>query len=56
MGLGVASAGGSVLGGENLSTLGPASDIRGNIKDLLTERPGWKRGSYVRELDRRSTV
>ena len=36
-GLGVASGEESVLGGEDRSTLGPASDMRGRIRDLLVQ-------------------
>ena len=42
VGFGVASAEGLVLGEEELSTLGPGSDIRGNIRDLLRESPDRK--------------
>lgn len=40
---GVTSARESVLGGEDRSTLGPASDIRGRIRALVGTGPRWKR-------------
>jgi hypothetical protein len=49
-GFGVASAEESVLGGEDRSTLGPASDIRGRIRvSLVQSQDGGKVG---RRLDR----
>ena len=44
LGIGVVSARESVLGKEDRSTHGPASDIRGTIKDFLERCQDGRRG------------
>lgn len=47
-GLGIGDAEELVVGGEDRSTLGPASDMRGRIRDLLVR--GQDRGRCLRRL------